>query len=51
MGSSSSTSSCIAVGDQDLDWDGEAALLTGVGCLGKGKLTEDEGTVSIVDGW
>lgn len=28
-----------------------AALSTGVGCLGKGELIDDEGTVSIDDGW
>jgi hypothetical protein len=51
MGSSSSISTCIAVGDRDLDGDCEAALLTGVGCLGKGELIDNEGTVSIDDGW
>jgi hypothetical protein len=51
MGSSSSISTCIAVVDRDLDGDREAALLTGVGCLGKGELIDNEGTVSIDNGW
>jgi len=51
MGSSSSTTSCIAVRDRDLVRDGDAALLTGISRLGKGELIEDGGTESIVDGW
>ena len=55
MGSSSSISPYVAVVvatlDQDLDRDGVAALSTGIDCLSKGELIEDERAVLTYDGW